>query len=96
MVIEVTTLRLASGAEESAFLEADARLQTEFMYGRPGLLRRTTARGADREWLVLVLWRSEQDAEAATAGAGDHPAVAAFDALVDGASVRVSRYEAPD
>lgn len=56
MLVEVTTFRLAPGVEETAFLEADARAQEAAMLGTPRALRRTTARGDDGGWLVLVLW----------------------------------------
>jgi len=55
-VIETLTFQLAPGTAQSAFLEADQRVQTDFFYRQPGLARRTTARGGDGEWLVVVLW----------------------------------------
>ena len=58
-VIETMTFRLVEGADESAFLLVDKRLQTEFAYQQPGLVRRTTARGVDAqagEWVVIDLW----------------------------------------
>ena len=42
-VIETMTFRLAPGADEQAFLDADRRVQTDFAYRQPGLMRRTTA-----------------------------------------------------
>ncbi len=42
-VIETMMFRLVDGADEGAFLAVDKRLQTEFAYQQPGLLRRTTS-----------------------------------------------------
>jgi hypothetical protein len=92
-VIETQTFRLAQGAGVSEFLDADKRLQTELMLRKPTFLRRTTARGADGEWLVVVLWGSEADADASSAQFDRHPARVDFLALVDEATVTSRRYE---
>jgi hypothetical protein len=95
-LIETTTFRLDAGSEESALLDADQRAQTEFFYLQPGLVRRTTARGSDGEWLVVVLWSSEAEADAAHARSAGDGAMSAFTALLDGSSVRTRRYRALD
>jgi hypothetical protein len=88
-VVDVTTFRLTS--DEQSFRAADGRMQTEFSYQQPGCLRRTTARGDD-EWVVITLWATAGDAEAAAATADGHPVAAAFMACVDDESVRTNRY----
>jgi hypothetical protein len=93
MVIETQTFRLAAGADEDAFLAADRRVQDEFIPRHAGFLRRTTARGDDGDWLVIVLWYTAADADASAALAADHPATTAFRALLDGATLRTTRYE---
>jgi hypothetical protein len=96
MVIETTTFRLAAGADEAAFLAADYGVQTEFVPYQRGFTRRTTARGADGEWIVVVLWDSVADAESCARLAPGDAAVAAFDALVDPRSRTTRRYETLD
>lgn len=94
-VIETMAFRLAGGADDAAFLAVDKRLQSEFAYQQPGLLRRTTARGAgDRagEWIVIDLWRSAEDADAAAARWDDDPTAQELMALVDAGTVEVRRY----
>ena len=39
-VIEITTFRLADDVDEAAFLEADERVRTGFLYRQPGLVQR--------------------------------------------------------
>ncbi len=87
MLIETTTFRLAAGVDEAAFLAADEALQAE-LSPWPGFVRRTTARGAAGEWLVLALWATPDEADAApSAVPGD---------LVDPGSVRADRYQTLD
>lgn len=94
-VIETMTFRLAEGADEAAFLAADARLQADFAYQQTGLLRRTTARGQGQragEWIVIDLWVRAEDADTAAARWDADPAAQAFMAFVDRGSVEVRRY----
>jgi hypothetical protein len=95
-VIEILTFRLAEGADEADFLEADRDVQTEFAYQQPGLLRRTTARGADGSWLVIDVFRSPEDADAYDRVWGQNEWTSRFMSLVDAASVRTARYEQLD
>jgi heme-degrading monooxygenase HmoA len=95
-VIELRTFRLSDDGSEGAFLEADARAQTEFAYQQPGLVRRTTAQSGDGEWLVVTVWSSQDDAERAETRAPHHPAVQALRALVDADGASVRRYQTLD
>lgn len=96
--VETLTFRLAAGADEDAFLAADRRVQTEFAYRQPGLLRRTTARSTSDEggWIVIDLWASAADADACDARWPADPAAGAFMAFVDPSSVVSARYETLD
>jgi hypothetical protein len=82
-VIENRTFRLIAGADEAAFVAADARFQTEVAYQQPGIARRTLAKGDDGEWLVVTHWWTVEHADAA-------PAMTDF---VDPDTVVVRRYE---
>ncbi len=100
MIVETLTFRLADGVDDDAFLTADRRVQTEFAYRQPGLLRRTVARstgaGGSSEWIVIDLWASAADADACDARWAADPAAAEFMACVDAASGRAARYETLD
>ena len=94
-VIETMTFRLVDGAGEAAFLAVDKRLQTEFAYQQPGLLRRTTARGVgDRagEWVVIDLWARAEDADACAEGWDHDPLAQELMSHVDPATLEVRRY----
>ena len=95
-VIETMTFTLLPDADVDAFLAADRRLQVEFAYQQPGLVRRTTARNSDGGWIVIDLWESAADVEAMGARWDADPLAAAFMDLVDADSVQVHRYETLD
>jgi hypothetical protein len=92
VVIEVMQFRLLADTAIDDFLAADRRLQTDFAYQQPGLLRRTTGRSDGGEWLVIDHWQTRADADAC-AERWEHDLVAQrFMNLVDRSSVRVQRY----
>lgn len=95
-MIEILSFRLAPDADETAFLRADRRVQTEFAYHQPGLVRRTTARGPDGDWIVIDLWRSEADAGACDARWGQDQVTATFMSFLDPASTSTRRYATLD
>jgi len=95
-VIEIMSFRLRPDADENRFLEADARLQTEFAYRQPGLRRRTTARGDAGGWAVIELWRSHADADACAARWDHDPVAQKFMTFVDRTSVSTTRYDELD
>jgi hypothetical protein len=92
-MIEITRFRLRSGVSEHEFREADARFQAQFAYQQSGLMRRTTARGKDGEWLVVDLWRSHSEADASMGRRYDDPNAQAFLGFVDESTLRSSRYD---
>lgn len=95
-VIETTTLRLADGVDDAAFLAADEKVRTGFLYRQPGLMRATTAVGDDGEWIVVVLWASDDDAASAETRARTDPANGELMALADATSVKRKRYRCFD
>ncbi len=95
-VIETMTFQLSATTHEAAFLQADRRVQTEFAYHQPGLLRRTTARGRDGNWIVVDVWRSAEEADACDERWGQDAVTREFVALVDEATTRTQRYTTLD
>ena len=91
-VIELHTFRLAEGTDTGHFLEVDARAQTDFAYRQPGLVRRTTARTDEGEWLVVTMWATSENAESAREAAVHDAAAGAFAGQIDAASATVRRY----
>jgi hypothetical protein len=95
-VIEILTFHLRADMTEAEFLAADRGVQMEFAYHQPGLMRRTTARGTDGEWVVLDLWRSDDDADESDRRWATDPVAQHFMSFVDPKSVHVRRYATLD
>jgi hypothetical protein len=95
-VIEVVTFRLAPGLSEEEFLDADGRAQSEFFYTQRGLVRRTTARGADGDWVALMLWGSSDDADASAEASRHHATASRWAMCLEPSSVVTNRYTTLD
>jgi hypothetical protein len=91
-VIELLVFSLAEGADDEAFLACDKQVQTDFAYQQPGLLRRTTARGARGSWAVIDLWASAAAADACDSRWETDPLAREFMSFVDPATVRTARF----
>jgi hypothetical protein len=91
-LIETMTFRLAPSASVDAFLAVDKRLQTEFAYQQPGLVRRTTARADDGEWIVIDLWSSAEAADACAARWEHDPLAQEFMSMIDRSTLDTARY----
>ena len=91
-MIEIMRFRLAASVPEEDFLMADRAVQEDFAYHQPGLMRRTTARDGDGNWIVIDVWRSEADADECAARWDDDPIVQRFMSLVDGSTTTSERY----
>ena len=95
-VIETMTFRLRDDADDEAFLAVDKRLQSDFAYQQPGLIRRTIARGHGaqaNEWLVVDLWWEAESADACAHRWETDTLAQEFMSFVDRTTVDVRRYE---
>ena len=91
--MELLTFRPRAGVADDEVRACEERVYQRFAMHQPGMMRRTTARSADGEWLVVQLWGDEASADAAAEAAGADPDVAALHALADPASLSTRRYE---
>lgn len=95
MAVTVETIRfkLRAGTRDEDFLKHNHKVHHEYMALRPGFQARETSRSDDGEYLVVVHWASEQDAEATINAFFGAPETQDFLAAVDVSTVVSSRYE---
>jgi len=93
VIVELLTFRPRAGVTEDELRAAEARVYEDFAMHQRGIVRRTTARSEDGEWLVVQLWYDLECADAAATAAAAHPATAALHALAEPESLATRRYE---
>lgn len=92
MVLETLTFRLVAGADEEEFLAADRAVQTELIPNQEGFARRTTARGAGGEWIVVTVWWAPEQADAYHRLTREAPVAQRFISFAEPDSLRWGRY----
>lgn len=92
-VIEVVTFKLKPGVSPSDFSAIDKAVEREQVSKQPGFVSRESAHGAGNEWLVIVRWRSTQDADASMASFEKAPSAAKFMSKIDASTMVMKRYQ---
>ncbi|MEM8599068.1 MAG: hypothetical protein AAGF99_04030 [Bacteroidota bacterium] len=92
MVIEVATFLLKPGVTPAAFHPYDQAVEAQHVSQQPGFLARTSAATGEGEWLVVVHWRSVEDAEASMASFAEAPAAAEFMAHLQPETMQMKHY----
>lgn len=90
--VETIRFRLRDSIDDAAFRALDRRVANDYMARRPGFLSRETLRSPDGEYLVIVHWASEAEAEATINAFFAAPETQEFIAAVDTTTVASGRY----
>lgn len=91
-IIEVVTFKLNPGVSYEEFAPLDKAVQTEYISKRSGFLSREAAKGTDGEWLVIVHWKTEQDADASMNSFMTAPAASEFVSHLQADTMSMKRY----
>ncbi|KXF80282.1 antibiotic biosynthesis monooxygenase family protein [Enterovibrio coralii] len=91
-VIEIATFKLKDGVSYETFAPLDKQVEIEHVAKQPGFLSRESAKGQNGEWLVVVHWASEGDAQASMNSFMEAPAAAGFMDKIDASTMQMNRY----
>ncbi len=82
-IIEWAPIKLAAGESEQELLSASETFQRDFLSVQPGFLKRELARKSERDYVDIVHWRSEADAQAIMDKVQSSPACAIYFSVMD-------------
>lgn len=92
-IIEVVRFQLKAGIAPDVFRQLDRAVEVEHVSNQPGFISRESAASEDGEWLVIVHWRSAEDAEASMASFSSAAATAEFMANLEPDTMIMKRYK---
>ncbi|MEO1520716.1 MAG: antibiotic biosynthesis monooxygenase family protein [Cyanobacteria bacterium J06633_2] len=92
IIVEVATFKLKEGITSDEFYAVDQAVETQHVSQQPGFISRESAVSDDNEWLVIVHWRSIEDAEASMASFSSAPATAEFMSKLEVDTMVMKRY----
>lgn len=91
-VLEVTTFKVKTTANDSTFNQLDAEVESNFTSKQPGFIKRQSGVNEEGEYVVLVYWNSTEDADASMQKFMKDESVADYAAMIDGATMKMARY----
>ena len=91
-VIEIVTFQLKEGVTAEQFQPLDKAVELKHVAKQPGFISRESAAGENGEWLVVVYWRSIEDAEASMASFSSATAAAEFVSKIELSTMSMKRY----
>ena len=91
-VIEVVTFQLKEGVTFEQFQPLDKAVELQHVAKQPGFISRESAAGENGEWLVVVYWRSIEEAEASMASFSNAVAAAEFMSKIKLSTMSMKRY----
>ena len=96
-VIEVVTFKYKDTVNARDFWTEDAKIEADYTSKQPGFLSRESGYSEDEnEVLVIVRWESMSDADASMKKFMDDKSVKEFANMIDGATMKMIRYEVKD
>ena len=91
-IVEIATFKLAKGVSHDQFVAIDHSFHIDHMLLQEGFISRETASNEDCEVVVIVHWRSLQDAETSMRGFVAAPTAKRFLKAMDESSLTMKRF----
>jgi len=93
-VIEVTTFKYKKSVDANTFWSADADVESGYTSKQPGYISRESGYAKnDNEVVVVVRWKTLEDAEASMKKFMGDESVKSYANMIDGPTMKMSRYE---
>ncbi|MEL6484619.1 MAG: hypothetical protein AAFU57_16565 [Bacteroidota bacterium] len=92
-VIEITTFQFKEDVSPEAFWAADKAVESNYTSLQPGYISRESGYAKDQnEVLVLVKWKTSEDAEASMKKFMTDNSVKDYAMMIEGSSMKMMRY----
>ena len=90
--IEIVKFKLKPETTKDAFLAKNKEVEQNVIMKMPGIITRETAEGQGGEWVVVLHWRSPEDAQNSMDKFVANPDTKAFTALLNMDTFTMTRY----
>lgn len=91
-IVELASFKLKEEISLEFFLEVSNRFQKEFVSKQPGFIQRQLIK-KDNIWCDLVIWESQESAEAVLSEMGQSEAAQSYGSMIEPGSVTVEHFE---
>lgn len=91
-VIEIASFKLKNGVTYEEFASLDKQVETQHVAKQPGFISRNSAKGKNGEWIVVVHWETEADAENSMNSFSNAPLAGTFMSKIDLPTMKMAHY----
>jgi hypothetical protein len=92
-VIEVTTFKYKASIETEDYWQEDANVEDIYTSKQPGFIKRESGFSEEKnEVVVVVYWKTNEDAEASMQKFMQDSSVVKFANMIDGSTMKMARY----
>lgn len=91
-VLEVTTFTLNNNANPQTFNDLDAAVEENFTRHQPGFIKRESGVNQKGEYVVIVYWDSQENADASMQKFMGDPSVADYAGMINAETMQMNRY----
>jgi predicted SnoaL-like aldol condensation-catalyzing enzyme len=95
-VLEVTSFNLKSTSNSSVFNKLDAEVENNFTNKQTGFIKRQSGVNENGEYVVLVYWKTLDDAKASMQKFMSDESVTDYASMIEGSTMKMSRYVISD
>ncbi|MGH1541868.1 MAG: hypothetical protein ACRBHB_15690 [Arenicella sp.] len=84
IVVEWAPFAIKQGVSMERLVQVAQNVEEVFLQKQKGYIKRSLLKGKPRQWVDIVYWQSESDANAAASAANNSPACLEYFALMEG------------
>ncbi len=94
--IEIVNFRLADGVTDEEFVAETKSMERNFLGKLHGFLDRDTGRSPTGDWIVVLHWKSAEDAQASMEKFVAAEGTKSFTSKIDMSTFKMTRFEMKD
>ena len=91
-IMEVTTFNIKSDVNPEKFAKRDGQVEADFTNQQPGFIKRQSAVDEEGNYVIVVYWKSIEDASASMNKFMNDASVGDYAQMIDGPSMKMARY----
>lgn len=95
-ILEVTTFKLKTTANKTAFNTLDSQVENSFTNKQTGFIKRQSGFDANGNYVVIVFWNTIENVQASMKKFMTDSSVAQYASMIDASTMKMNRYKVTD
>lgn len=91
-IMEVTSFNINANVNPTDFKKRDLQVENDFTKNQPGFIKRQSGVNEKGEYVVVVFWKTMEDAAASMSKFMKDPSVSDYAQMIEGSTMKMARY----